>query len=204
MVKIAFHPAYILQLPKGHRFPMEKYELIPEQLLHEGTIEQAQLFEPEICSHEILEHTHTRDYIDAVENGTLTASEMRRIGFPWTHEMVTREKIIMQGTVDCALHALKHGFALNVAGGTHHAFASHGEGFCIFNDFAVAASYLLQQKIVNKIVILDLDVHQGNGTAAIFEGSENVLTISIHGSDNYPFRKEKLLGYTLKSGYRRN
>ena len=159
---------------------MEKYELIPGQLLHEGTIKPAQLFEPRICPREILELTHTKDYIDAVEAGTISPSAMRRIGFRWTPEMVIREKIIMKGTVDCALHALKHGFALNIAGGTHHAFASHGEGFCIFNDFGVAANYLLQENLASKIVILDLDVHQGNGTAALFEGAENVLTISLH------------------------
>ena len=201
MVKIAYHPAYVLPLPVGHRFPMEKYELIPGQLLHEGSIEPEQLFEPRICPREILELTHTKDYIDAVEAGTISPSAMRRIGFRWTPEMVIREKIIMQGTVDCALHALKHGFALNIAGGTHHAFASHGEGFCIFNDFGVAANYLLQENLASKIVILDLDVHQGNGTAALFEGAENVLTISLHGGDNYPFHKEKSFwDIPLKSG----
>ncbi len=191
MIKIAFHPSFVLPLPAGHRFPMEKYELIPAQLLHEGAIKPEQLFEPEICTREILQLTHSTEYIQAVEEGKLSPGEMRKIGLPWSPEMVEREKRIMQGSVDCAMFALQYGVALNVAGGTHHAFADRGEGFCIFNDFAVAANYLLKRKLVDYILILDLDVHQGNGTARIFEGSAHVFTCSIHGRHNYPFHKEK-------------
>ncbi|MEY3437358.1 MAG: hypothetical protein RL335_1814 [Bacteroidota bacterium] len=189
-MKVAFDPIYAHPLPEGHRFPMLKYELIPEQLLHEGTITSSQFLKPQCCADEIVLLTHDPVYIRKLKEQTLSESEQRRIGFPQSPELVTREWMIIQGTIDCALYSLQHGVALNVAGGTHHAFADRGEGFCLLNDFAITANYLLQQKKVNRILIIDLDVHQGNGTAKIFENNLAVFTFSMHGAHNYPFHKE--------------
>ncbi len=189
-MKIAFDPIYAHPLPEGHRFPMLKYELIPEQLLHEGTITSSQFLKPKCCADEIVLLTHDPVYIRKLKEHTLSESEQRRIGFPQSPELITREWMIIQGTIDCALYSLQHGVALNVAGGTHHAFADRGEGFCLLNDFAITANYLLQQKKVNRILIIDLDVHQGNGTAKIFENNPAVFTFSMHGAHNYPFHKE--------------
>ncbi len=191
MLYIAYDTIYAHPLPEGHRFPMLKYELIPEQLLHEGSITQSNLFKPKECSLDIVLQTHEKEYVDKLLNQTLTASEQRKIGFPQSPELTKRELIITQGTIDCCLHALQHGAAMNIAGGTHHAFANRGEGFCLLNDMAIAANYLLQQKLAKKILIIDLDVHQGNGTAKIFGHEERVFTFSMHGAHNYPFHKEK-------------
>lgn len=188
---IAFDPIYAHPLPEGHRFPMLKYELIPQQLLYEGTISEDTLFTPKSCSEEIVLLTHTKEYVEKLKHQTLSPKEQRRIGFPQSPMLTQREFIITQGTIDNCFHAMKNGVALNVAGGTHHAFASHGEGFCLLNDFAIAANYLLQQRLAKKILIIDLDVHQGNGTANLLEGNEAVFTFSMHGRNNYPFHKEK-------------
>ena len=187
---IAFDPVYAHPLPAGHRFPMIKYELIPGQLLHEGSITDKNLFRPLPCRDEIIALTHAASYIQKLRNLELNAKEQRQIGFPQSEELVRREWIITQGTIDCCLAALASGVALNVAGGTHHAFHSHGEGFCLLNDFAVAANYLLHEKLARKILIIDLDVHQGNGTASLFRNEPRVFTFSMHGAHNYPFRKE--------------
>lgn len=191
MLKIAWSPTYCLPLPEGHRFPMQKYNLLPEQLIYEGTITQENLFTPKSIQPEIGLLTHTPEWLDKLENKNLTASEIRKTGFPLTQELVDREKIIMQGTVDASLFALEYGIAMNIAGGTHHAFTNRGEGFCLMNDNAIAANYLLHKKLISKILIVDLDVHQGNGTAEIFENEERVYTFSMHGKKNYPFHKEK-------------
>ncbi|MBI2730059.1 MAG: histone deacetylase [Sphingobacteriales bacterium] len=169
---------------------MIKYELIPGQLLYEGTIKQHNLFTPQPCDEEIILLTHTKDYWHKLKYQSLSATEQRRIGFPQSPELTMREIIITQGTIDCCHHAIQNGVALNVAGGTHHAYADRGEGFCLLNDFAVAANYLLHNKLADKILIIDLDVHQGNGTAAIFKNDPRVFTFSMHGKDNYPFHKE--------------
>lgn len=190
-IKIAYDPIYSHPLPEGHRFPMLKYELIPAQLLHEGTIRPANLFTPHACAEEIILRTHTKQYFDKLMHQTLTASEQRKIGFPQSPQLTQRELIITQGTIDCCNYAFEDGVALNVAGGTHHAFADRGEGFCLLNDHAVAANYLLQNKLAKKILIIDLDVHQGNGTAKIFENDQRVFTFSVHGQHNYPFHKER-------------
>ncbi|MFN8265531.1 MAG: histone deacetylase [Chitinophagaceae bacterium] len=187
---IAYDPIYAHPLPEGHRFPMLKYELIPEQLLHEGTINPSHLHSPGVCSDEIVLLTHTNNYVQKLKQQQLTEREQRHIGFPQSPQLTEREFIITKGTIDCALAALETGVALNVAGGTHHAFADRGEGFCLLNDFAVAANYLLNEKISKQILIIDLDVHQGNGTASIFTGNEKVFTFSMHGAHNYPFKKE--------------
>ena len=191
MLKVAFHPIYAHSLPENHRFPMLKYELIPAQLLHEGIITEEDIFEPVECMKEVVLWTHEVEYFDKLIHQGLTPAEQRKIGFPQSPQLTQRELIITQGTIDCCYHALKSGIALNVAGGTHHAFADHGEGFCLINDFGVASNYLLRKKLASKIIIIDLDVHQGNGTAKLFEQENRVFTFSMHGRHNYPFHKEK-------------
>ncbi len=191
MFTIAYHPIYAHPLPENHRFPMLKYELIPGQLLHEGVITEDNLFAPEPLEEDIILQTHTIDYWQRMKDGKLTSKEMRAIGFPQSPQLVEREIIISRGTIDCALNALQYGVALNVAGGTHHAFADRGEGFCLLNDFAIASHYLLNNRLVKKILITDLDVHQGNGTASVFQDDNRVFTFSIHGQHNYPFHKER-------------
>jgi len=190
MLTIAYDPIYAHPLPESHRFPMLKYELIPGQLLYEGVITEDNLFSPQPLEEDVILQTHTSNYWYRMKTGQLTHREMRAIGFPQSPELVEREIRISKGTIDCALNSLQYGVSLNVAGGTHHAFADKGEGFCLLNDFAFASHYLLNKKLVKKILIIDLDVHQGNGTASIFEGDNNVFTFSMHGQHNYPFHKE--------------
>lgn len=166
MIQIAYDPIYAHPLPENHRFPMLKYELIPQQLLHEGTCHEGHFFRPGSCAVEVVLATHDAAYFDKLLKQQLSPSEQRKIGFEQSEQLIQRELIITQGTIDIALHALKHGAGLNVAGGTHHAFADRGEGFCLLNDMAVASNYLLGQKLCRKILIIDLDVHQGNGTSS--------------------------------------
>ena len=187
---IAFDPVFAHPLPEGHRFPMLKYELIPEQLLYEGTITMESLFTPQACKDDIVLLTHQADYLQRLHQQTLSAKEQRHIGFPQSPELTYRELVITQGSIDCCHYAMKHGVSLNVAGGTHHAYADHGEGFCLLNDFAVASNYLLHERLAKQILIVDLDVHQGNGTASIFRNEPGVFTFSMHGAHNYPFHKE--------------
>jgi len=190
VIKIAYSPIYAHPLPEGHRFPMLKYELIPGQLLHEGTITADNLFSPKPCNEETVLLTHKKEYLDKLLHQTLTPSEQRKIGFPQSPELTQRELIITQGTIDCCLYAFKSGVSLNVAGGTHHAFTDRGEGFCLLNDHGVAANYLLHHHLAKQILVIDVDVHQGNGTAKIFENEPRVFTFSMHGQHNYPFHKE--------------
>ena len=191
MVKIAFDPIYAHPLPENHRFPMSKYELIPAQLIHEGTCTAANFFNPSSCLEKVILLTHEKKYLDKLLNQQLSTAEQRKIGFPQSPELIQRELIITQGTIDASLYAIKNGAALNIAGGTHHAFAERGEGFCLLNDMAIAANYLLKNGLSHKILIIDLDVHQGNGTAKLMENEPSVFTFSMHGSTNYPFHKEK-------------
>jgi len=190
-LRIAFDPIYAHPLPEGHRFPMLKYELIPQQLIYEGTITEDALFSPEECTDDLVLLTHNKEYLEKLKQQTLSVKEQRHIGFPQSPELTKRELIITQGTIDCCHYALENGTAMNVAGGTHHAFKDHGEGFCLLNDFAIAANYLLHYQLAKKILIIDLDVHQGNGSAKLFEENEAVFTFSMHGRNNYPFHKEK-------------
>jgi acetoin utilization deacetylase AcuC-like enzyme len=190
MLKIAYDPIYAYPLPEGHRFPMLKYELIPGQLLYEATINEENLFSPTICPPSTVLQVHTKDYLDKLLNQTLSAKEQRHIGFPQSPTLTQRELQITQGTIDCCQYAMQYGVAMNVAGGTHHAFADRGEGFCLINDFAVAAQFLLNEGLAKQILIIDLDVHQGNGSAKIFENESRVFTFSMHGQHNYPFHKE--------------
>ena len=190
MFYIAFSPVYALSLPEGHRFPMLKYELIPEQLLYEGTCTPADFHEPAPVNDDWVLGVHTSTYVDELKTLSAPAAMVRRSGFPLTSELIQREWIITQGTIDCALHALAHGVGMNIAGGTHHAYPDRGEGFCLLNDVGVASYYLLTNRKARKILVIDLDVHQGNGTAVMFAGDERVFTFSMHGKDNYPLRKE--------------
>jgi acetoin utilization deacetylase AcuC-like enzyme len=190
MLKIAFDPIYAHPLPEGHRFPMLKYELIPEQLLHEGIITADNLFLPEMVDEDIILLTHDADYWQQLRDLTLPPKEQRRTGFPLTQLLVDRERCIAQGTIDGCGYAKEYGIAFNVAGGTHHAGSNWGEGFCLLNDQAIAANYLLNNNLSQSILIVDLDVHQGNGTAEIFEQEPRVFTFSMHGDKNFPFRKE--------------
>lgn len=191
MLKVAFDKTFNYAVPKGHRFPMEKYELVPEQLLYEGTLHPENFFSPARVDKNILLLTHHEDYINKLDRLDLNAKEIRKMGLPLSSALIEREYRITQGTIDCALHAINYGIAMNSSGGTHHAYANRAEGFCLINDIAVAANYLLQEKIASNILIIDLDVHQGNGTAKIFENESRVFTLSVHGENNYPLHKEK-------------
>jgi acetoin utilization deacetylase AcuC-like enzyme len=190
-LKITYDPIYAHPLPEGHRFPMLKYELIPAQLLYEGLITHDNLFSPNKLNDETILLTHDTTYYQALKELTLPAKEQRRIGFPLTARLVERERRIAQGTIDACRFAQQFGVAFNVAGGTHHAGTNWGEGFCMLNDQAIAANWLLKNNLAQSILIIDLDVHQGNGTAQIFENEPRVFTFSIHCANNFPYRKEQ-------------
>ena len=190
MLKIAFDKKYVLPLPEGHRFPMLKYELIPDQLLYEGLVSKEQFFSPNKIKENWVEKVHDRKYIQNLNSLTLTKSEIRKTGFPLTKELVEREYMITEGSRQCVDYAMEFGAAANIAGGTHHAFRDRGEGFCLFNDVAVASYYAIEKFQMNQILVIDLDVHQGNGTASIFREENRVYTFSMHGKKNYPFKKE--------------
>ena len=180
----------MLPLPEGHRFPMLKYELIPDQLLYEGLVSRDQFFSPKKIKEKWIEKAHDRNYIHNLKSLSLTKSEIRKTGFPLTKELVEREYMITEGSRLCVDYALEFGAAANIAGGTHHAFRNKGEGFCLFNDVAVASYYALEEFNMDQILVVDLDVHQGNGTASIFGKENRVYTFSMHGKKNYPFKKE--------------
>ncbi|GAB7255865.1 histone deacetylase family protein [Polaribacter sp. OB-PA-B3] len=190
MLKIAYHPIYKLELQKGHRFPMEKYDLLPQQLLHEATCTLENFFEPVIPNDKHFFTVHDSEYFYNLLNITLPQKAARKIGFPLSEILIEREMIIADGTMKASEFALKHGVAMNIAGGTHHAFSNRGEAFCMLNDQAIGAKYLQNKRLVNKVLIIDLDVHQGNGTAEIFRNDNSVFTFSMHGKTNYPFQKE--------------
>ena len=190
MIPIAFDPIYVLPLPENHRFPMEKYDLLPKQLVHEGTCDPKDFFSPLAVDDQIVKVIHQKEYVDRLKHMKLDLSEVRKIGFPISQQLVEREFIIAGGTIEGALKSLKSGISFNIAGGTHHAHSSHGEAFCMLNDQAISARYLLDHQHAKKVLIIDLDVHQGNGTAEIFKKEERVFTFSMHGKKNYPFKKE--------------
>ena len=190
MLKIVYHPIYKHPLPEGHRFPMLKYELLPKQLIYEGTCTEANFFEPTMPDENHILAIHDKDYVENLKSLSLERRAARKIGFPLSAALVQREFIIADGTIKGCHHALENGIAFNIAGGTHHAYADHGEAFCMFNDQAIGARYLLNKAFAKKILIVDLDVHQGNGTAEIFQDDDEVFTFSMHGAGNYPFKKE--------------
>lgn len=190
MLKVAWSPAYVLPLPPNHRFPMSKYEVLPQQLLYEGTLKENNFFRPDAADEKRILAVHDSAYWNKLKNLSLTPAEIRRTGFPLTERLVKREVTIMQGTLMCTHYAKQYGVAMNIAGGTHHAFSFKGEGFCLLNDLAIAAQYALDEGLASKILIVDLDVHQGNGTAQIFRNEPRVFTFSMHGANNYPLIKE--------------
>lgn len=190
MLKIAYDPIYSHPLPAGHKFPMEKYDLLPRQLLYEGTANEENFFRPEQINPFWITRIHDQNYWKALSSLTLGAREIRRIGFPLSEALINRETLIASGTIACSIQALENGIAMNIAGGTHHAFRDKGEGYCLLNDQAIAANYLLENKLARQILIIDLDVHQGNGTASIFYGNDQVFTFSMHGATNFPYHKE--------------
>ena len=190
MIRFSTSDAYPIDLPETHRFPMEKYSLIRQQMLYEGAISEDQVFSPEFLTDEEITLTHSPDFWARARAGGLTDKECRKIGFPNSPQLVTRSIASASGTYRCAENALNDGCGINFAGGTHHAFFDRGEGYCLLNDVAIAANLLLQREAIRKALVIDLDVHQGNGTAALFNGNDSVFTFSMHCQDNYPFHKE--------------
>lgn len=191
LLPIAYDSCYALPLPEGHRFPMEKYDLLPTQLRLEGTAQADDFFQPQKAPIEVVQRVHHPTYVQKLLQLDLDRSEIRKIGFPLSKALVEREFIIAGGTIQGSKLALSTGIAMNIAGGTHHAYTDHGEAFCLLNDQAIAAQYLLDKGLAQQILIIDLDVHQGNGTAAIFKENAHVYTFSMHGAKNYPFKKEQ-------------
>jgi acetoin utilization deacetylase AcuC-like enzyme len=191
MLKIAFNQNYIYPLEENHRFPMIKYELIPEQLIRENTCTEKNFFNPDKVDDFTVLLTHQKEYFERFKSLDLSKREIREIGFPLSKDLVNRELQIADGTIKGVHYSIEHGISMNIAGGTHHAFYDRGEAFCMLNDQAIAANYLINKGLSKRILIIDLDVHQGNGTASLFRSNNNVFTLSFHGKKNYPFRKEK-------------
>lgn len=201
MLRIAYHPIYTHVLPDKHRFPMIKYDLLSQQLVHEGTCGPTNFFEPEIPNDKYILAVHDPEYFYDLLNIKIPPKEARKIGFPLSEELVERERVIADGTMKACEFALSHGIAMNIAGGTHHAYTHKGEAFCMLNDQAIGARYLQNKGLAKKIMMVDLDVHQGNGTAQIFQNDASVFTFSMHGENNYPFKKEiSDLDIALKKG----
>ena len=180
---------YSFPLPEGHRFPIAKYALLRDRVIADGIVDPEHLHDPAAISRADLLLVHTADYVDRFTSGRLSPDEERRLGFPWSPALVERSYRAAGGTLEAATFATEHGIAMNLAGGTHHAFPSHGEGFCVFNDTAIAIRALQRDRRIRRALVVDLDVHQGNGTHAVFAGDESVFTFSMHGGKNYPFHK---------------
>jgi acetoin utilization deacetylase AcuC-like enzyme len=188
--RLYYSPYYYADIGEGHVFPIRKFELVRDLLLKEGTLQPDEIFEPEPAKVEDLLLVHTEDYITRLVAGNLTAKEIRKLGLPWSQSLVRRSFHAISGTVNAARAALESGIASNLAGGTHHAYPDRGEGFCVLNDVAVAIRVLQREKLAERFLIVDCDVHQGNGTAFIFQNSPEVFTFSMHGAKNYPLFKE--------------
>jgi acetoin utilization deacetylase AcuC-like enzyme len=190
-MKVFYSDHFVLPLPEGHRFPMVKYSMLRERVARDGICGPGELSTPRAVTDQEILRAHAPDYLKRVVSGTLTQKEMRRIGFPWSERMVERSRRASGGTLSACLAALDEGFAANLAGGTHHAFSDRGEGYCVFNDSAIAARAVQTAGLVERVVIIDTDVHQGNGTAAILRADPTVFTFSIHSAKNFPFNKEE-------------
>ena len=188
---IVYHPDYVAPLPDAHRFPMPKFKILRDLLLEDGVIAPNQIYEPELPDLKLIELVHTPKYVSAYCDGTLEHKAQRRIGLPWSKALAHRTRIAIGGTILAAKLALEYGCACNTAGGTHHAFTDYGSGFCIFNDLAIASRVLQQQGLANKILIVDCDVHQGDGTASIFQHDDSVFTFSMHCEANFPGKKQQ-------------
>ena len=179
---------YTFPLPEGHRFPVAKYALLRETVIADEIVPVERVLDPPRASDDALALVHTPEYLRRFRDGTLDTAELRRIGFPWSPALVERSYRAVGGTIEAARYALEHGISMNLAGGTHHAFPDHGEGFCVFNDVAVAIRLLQREGLIRRVAVIDLDVHQGNGTHAVFRHDPSVFTFSMHGAHNYPFR----------------
>ena len=190
-MKIFYTDHFVLPLPEGHRFPMAKYARLRQRVIESNIVPPHELIEPEPATRAQLLSVHSREYIARVFDGTLDEQEQRRIGFPWSPAMVERSRRSVGATIGAARAALRDRFAVSLAGGTHHAYSDRGEGYCVFNDVAVAIRCLQTERMIRRAAIFDCDVHQGNGTAAIFRDDPSVFCFSVHGSNNFPFRKER-------------
>jgi acetoin utilization deacetylase AcuC-like enzyme len=188
--RLFYSPYYYADIGEGHVFPIKKFELVRDRLLAEGTLKKDEIVEPQPVPVEDVRLVHTEDYISRLIKGTLTAKEIRKLGLPWSKSLVRRSFLAASGTINAAKHALETGVASNLAGGTHHAYPDRGEGFCVLNDVAVAIRSLQRDNLANRFLIVDCDVHQGNGTAFIFKNEPEVFTFSMHGAKNYPLFKE--------------
>ncbi len=189
-MKVYYSDHFTLPLPEGHRFPIEKYALLRKRVMADGIITNGNAIVPPQATLDQLRLAHNPEYVQRVINGELSEKEVRRIGFPWSLGLVERSRRSVGGTIAACRTALQDSVSANLAGGTHHAYPDHGEGYCVFNDCAVAARAMQAENRVRRVVILDCDVHQGNGTAAIFAQDPSVFTFSIHGAKNFPFHKE--------------
>ncbi len=187
---VFFSPYYYADIGENHVFPIKKFELVRDKLLAEGTLQTSEIIEPQPAEIEDVLLVHTADYITRLRSGTLTTREIRRLGLPWSKSLVRRSFLACSGTINAARRALENGVASNLAGGTHHAFPDRGEGFCVLNDVAIAIRVLRREKLAERFLIIDCDVHQGNGTAFIFKDDADVFTFSMHGAKNYPLFKE--------------
>jgi len=190
-MRICYSDRYMIPLGPAHPFPMPKYKMARDRLLAEGSITYWNLIEPPLAADEDILLVHTPDYWFRCARGELTRQEIRRIGFPWSEGLIRRSRASAQGTIIAARNALRGGLASNLAGGTHHAYPDHGEGYCVLNDMAIAARVLQRDGLAERIAVIDCDAHQGNGTAVIFQSDPNVFTFSIHGEKNFPARKEQ-------------
>lgn len=190
-MKLFYTDRFVLPLPDTHTFPMTKYRLLRERVEASGLLETGDLLVPPAATDEQLCRAHDADYVAAMTAGAVTPEQMKRIGFPWSAEMIERSRRSSGATIEAVRAALADGIAVNLAGGTHHAFRGHGEGYCVFNDVVVATRELQSEGELGRVVVIDLDVHQGNGTAAMCRLDESVYTFSVHGAKNYPLRKEQ-------------
>jgi acetoin utilization deacetylase AcuC-like enzyme len=190
-VKVFYSDHFVLPLPEGHRFPMSKYSMLRQRVAASGICGPGELRTPRAVTDEEILRAHLPDYLQRVVSGNLTRKEIRRIGFPWSTRMVERSRRASGGTLGACLAALEEGFAANLAGGTHHALSDRGEGYCVFNDSAIAARAVQAAGLAARVVVIDTDVHQGNGTAEILRDDPSVFTFSIHGEKNFPFHKEE-------------
>lgn len=189
-MRVCYTPEYYVALPDGHPFPMGKYPALFAILQHEGLVRDEEVIEPHEAEWQDILLVHTAEYLGALAAGSLDRQAERRLGFPWTAALLRRSRLAVQGTIDAARLALQHGIAANLAGGTHHSFSDHGEGYCVLNDVAVSTRVIQRSHGVRQVLVVDLDVHQGNGTASIFRDDPSVFTFSVHGERNYPLRKE--------------
>jgi len=200
-MQVFYTPRYYADIGEGHVFPIRKFELVRDRLLNESTLELSELVEPQPAPIADVLLVHTEEYVTRLRAGALTSRELRRLGLPWSKALVRRSFLAAGGTIGAARAALDEGIASNLAGGTHHAFAERGEGFCVLNDVAIAIRTLRRDKLIERAAVVDCDVHQGNGTATIFEGNANVFTFSMHGAKNYPlFKARSTLDVELPDG----